>query len=134
MPAPFIAHLRDANLAATKALPSAASTTVTTDAIDLGNNAKAVDVVVDVPALSGTILPDGKTMTTTIEVSNAANFSPASTISTTVQTGATTTGGAAAVDVRASVPPTFRYVRAKIVSGANTADASALSSTLAVVV
>lgn len=83
MPAPFIAHLRDANLAATKALPSAASTTVTTDAIDLGNNAKAVDVVVDVPALSGTILPDGKTMTTTIEVSNAANFSPASTISTT---------------------------------------------------
>ena len=133
MSAPFIANLRDADLIATKALPSAASTTVTSSAIDLGERAKAVDVVAEVPALSATILPDTRTMTTTVEVSNDSAFGTYSTISTTVQTGASS-AGAAAISVRASVPPVFRYARAKVVSGASTTDASALSATFAAVV
>ena len=124
------ALLRDANLTKTKALPASASTTVNTDGIDLGEHAKAVDVVVEVPALNATILPDTRTMTTTIEVSTASNFSPSVTVQSVVQTGASS-AGAAAVSVRGSVPPGYRYARAKIVSGASTTDASAVSATFA---
>lgn len=130
MASPFISSVKDANLTVTKALPAAASTTVTSDAIDLGENAAAIDVVVSVPALSATILPNAKTLTTAVEVSNDSAFGSYSTISTTVQTGASS-AGAAAISVRASVPPVFRYVRAKCVTGVDATNASALSATLA---
>lgn len=133
MSSPFIAFNKDATLIESIALPAAASGTVTTDAIDIGENGHAVDVVVDVPALSATILPDTKTSTTSVEVSNDAAFASFDTIASEVQTGAAG-AGAAAISVRASVPPVYRYVRAKVVFGADTTTGAALSATLAVVV
>lgn len=133
MASPYIANNRDALLTETIALPAAASGTVVTDAIDLNENGKAVDVVVNVPALSATILPDTKTSTATVEVSNDAVFATYETIRTEVQTGAGG-AGAAAIEMRASVPPAYRYVRAKVVFGADTTTGAALSATIAVCV
>lgn len=131
MASPFIKLVRDASLTVTKALPAAASGTINTDAIAIGNNGEAVEVVVDIPALTTVMLPDTRTMTTTVEVSTVANFATFSTISTTVQTGAGAVG-ASAVSVRASVPPVFSFVRAKVVSGVSTTDSSTRSVVLAI--
>lgn len=133
MASPFIANNRDASLTETKALPAAASTSVVTDAIDIGENARGVDVAVEVPALSTTILPDTKTSTATVEVSNDATFATYDTIATQVQTGAGG-AGAAALAFRATVPPVYRYVRAKFAFGADTTTGAAVSGSIAVVV
>lgn len=131
MSSPFIKSARDAELIETKALPAEASTSVVTDAIDIGSNGLPVEVVVEVPALSVVILPDASTSTATVEVSNDAAFADYDTIATGVQTGAGG-AGAAALSVRAAVPPVYRYVRAKVAFGASTTTGAAVSATLAV--
>lgn len=130
-------NIRDNDLRVASALPAAASTTVNGTAIDAGaaGFAKAIDrssgglveLVVVIPDLSTTILPDTRTLTATIETSDQSNFSSATTLGTKVFTGAAG-AGAAGGELRVPLPSTgLRYYRAKYVSGASTTDASALS-------
>lgn len=131
-------QIEDATLSNDTALPNGASTTVTSAVIDLDAFSKTnppsgvrqanVEPSAFVPALSTAILPDTKTMTTTIETSDDAAFgSGIRTIAgPVVQTGAAG-AGAPLILLQTRLPgDCSRYVRAKVVSGANTTDASAL--------
>lgn len=132
-------NLRDADLIKSIALPAAASTTVNTAALDLGDRtvrarqaADNLSICLKIPALSTTILPDTKTMTLSIVMSDSATFASGNeTLRSVVITGA---GGAGAVaaEIRAALPEDHsRYIRGTIVSGALTTDASALTAELA---
>lgn len=134
----FRKNFRDADLLKTIALPAAASTTVNTAALDLGSKTNMAippeDLVLclKVPALSTTILPDTKTCTLTIEMSDDSAFGSGNeTLRTATLTGAGGVGAAAA-EIRAALPEDFkRYVRGKVAFGALTTDGSALSAELA---
>lgn len=131
-------QIEDALLSNDTALPSAASTTVTTAVIDLdafsstasGIRQGNIEAGLSIPALSTTILPDTRTMTLTIEESDSSTFaSGVETIRTLVLTGAGGVGIAVTSLLQTRIPPNgSRYVRGKIVSGASTTDASALSA------
>lgn len=136
----FTRQLRDAALLVTKALPSAASTTVTTDPIDTGVRTArgiqpdALEVLLTIPALTTTILPDTRTATLVIESSDSAGFGSYETLRTIVVTGAGGAGAPAPTELRAPVPlDGKRYYRGKITFGASTTDGSALSAELALV-
>lgn len=127
--------LADANLSVTKALPNDAAKTVSTAGIDLEKSAAGLhlaqcELEISAPALSGTILPDGKTMTYKIEHDAKADFSTVADLfpSAIVQTGKATSGGADAATKRFRLPTDVkRYIRLTVTSGANTTDASATS-------
>jgi hypothetical protein len=131
----FALNLQDASLNPVPfALPNAAAGTVTSAVIDLGVDVfkpKEVELDLAIPALSTVIAPDTKTFALIIETSTTANFAAiANTIANKVLTGA---GGAGipAQSVRSRLPSNCeRYVRGKVVSGANTTDASALNAAL----
>lgn len=132
-------NLRDAALRATIALPAAASTSVVTAGIDLGERTTraippAVELVLKVPALSTTILPDTRTATLTIEASSSSSFAGTpETLRTLVLTGAGGVGVAVASELRVALPPDVdRYVRGKVAFGASTTDGSALTAEFAV--
>lgn len=138
-PAAMAGHnLGDALLKHAKALPAAASTSVTTEAIDtgkstqLGSQPGSVEFILSAPALTATMLPDGKTMTYILEQDDDPDFGSAATLNvgSLVQTGASGTG-AAATSLRFRLPSTAkRYVRAKATAGADVTDSSAVSMAL----
>ena len=130
MALPFIKLVRDVPV--TIALPAAASTSVNTAAVDIGVNGVPIECVFEVPALNATILPDTRTMTSAVEVSNVANFASFDTIATAVQTGAGGIG-AAAISKRAVIPPVYQYVRLKVTSGVSTTTAAAFTGSFAIV-
>jgi len=133
--------MKDAVLKVTKTLPAAASTTVNSSVIDLGESARGdfladVEVLITAPALTTTILPDTRTMTYTLYHDTDPAFSAETpvfgSIGQILQTGA---GGAGAVGAtfRGRLPTTVKqYLRMKITSGASTTDASTTSATLEV--
>ena len=132
-------NVRDAQLALSLAGPSAASTTVTSAAIDTGETTanavqpRAFDLLLTAPALTTTILPDTKTMTYNII---AADDSALSVNVTTLVAGAivqTGAGGAGAVKAtyRYTIPTVCqRYIGFTMVSGANTTTAAGVTATL----
>jgi hypothetical protein len=129
--------LNDTQVKGTRALPSAASTTVDGAAIDLGHGSfgdflAAMELKLTAPALTTTMAPDTRTMTYSIIHSDNADLSSPTVLYTSVivQTGAGGVGAATTsftcrlpVDVK-------RYVGVRIVSGASIADSSAVSATL----
>lgn len=129
--------LKDAQVKGTRALPSAASTTVDGAAIDLGHGAfgdfvAQVEFKLTAPAVTTTMVPDTRTQTYSIIHSDNSDLSsPTVLISSLItQTGA---GGAGAATTNATfrVPVDVkRYLGVRIVSGASTTDSSAVSATL----
>ena len=130
----FARNIQDASLnPVALALPSAASTTVTGAAVNLGTDTfkpSEVEIDVAVPALSDTILPSTRTMTYIVETSTTSVFtSVAREIYRKISTGAGS--GSVATIHRCRLPSDCeQYVRLKITSGASTTDASAVSATL----
>jgi hypothetical protein len=130
-------NLRDAQLKVTRALPAAASATVNADSIDLGNGPRGDfngdhEVLVSAPAVNTTMAPDTRTFTYSLHDSadNSSFAAIAGMSGVIVQTGAGGVGAAAAT-FRCRLPAAVRrYLRLVIVSGASTADASAVSATI----
>lgn len=130
-------EVRDANFIKTNAMPAAASTTVNGTAIDLGNELSQngarlalCELLLTMPALTTTMVPDTKTITYTIQMDSDSAFGSATDLWSEIKTGA---GGAGvAVDTKRLKLPSNceRYVRAKAVSGADVTDSSAVSMTL----
>jgi hypothetical protein len=135
----MIMELRDALLKQSRALPASASATVNGAAIDLGHGSKGrlladVELLLTAPAVNTTMAPDTRTFTYSIITSDAADLSNPVVLmpSVIVQTGADG-AGAPTADYRFRLPTnTKRYVGVRVVSGASTADASAVSATLEV--
>lgn len=128
---------KDAALQRTKALPAAASSSVSCDPIDLQNGPDGHLIApcllrVLAPALNDTILPDTRTATYIIEhadtLSGGALSSPVTLYSSFIlQTGAGG-AGAAAVTKDFRLPPNVkRYVGVKCTFGASTTTGAAVS-------
>lgn len=132
------AGIRDAALKQTRALP-ASTTAVTSTAIDTqksttgGKQEIHADFVLNAPVLTITQLPDTKTMTYAVCMSDNANLSSPTTLypSVIVQTGATG-GSAEAVEFRFRIPSNAkRYIFFTATpSASGTGDCSAASATL----
>ncbi len=124
-------RLKDGTLKKTIALPAAASTTVTTADLDLGvlsgrEFPGTVEVVVDVPALNATMLPDTKTLT--VQLQNGAAASPTTAIGEALVITGAGGVGAAASQLRVRLPSTaLRYLNCKFTSGALTTTMAAVS-------
>jgi hypothetical protein len=129
--------MRDASLKVTKALPAAASTSVTSNGIDTGKGLNGdqladFEFLLTMPALNATMLPDTRTATYIIEHDTDPAFGTVATLNvgSVVKTGAGGVG-AAADTFRFRLPTDAkRYIRAKCTFGASTADASTVSLTL----
>lgn len=130
----FARNIQDASLnPAALTLPAAASTTVNGAAIDFGTDtfkSSNFEIELSIPALSATIAPDTRTFTVSFETATASNFSTvARTIYSKVMTGASGAGIGASIHRLRLPSDCERYGRWKVVSGASTTDASALSAT-----
>lgn len=133
-------NVQDSGAAVTLALPSAASTTVTSTGFDLGETtALAVtdgkwEFLLTAPALTTTMLPNGDTMTYNIVAADNAALStnPTTLVAgAIVQTGAGGVGAALA-KYRYRLPSVSqRYIGITIVSGSGVTNSSTLSATLA---
>lgn len=129
--------VKDTQVKGTRALPSAASTTVNGAAIDLGHGTRGdfiapVNFVLTAPAVNATMAPDTRTFTYSIITDDNSSFSSATVLysSVIVQTGASSAGAATAT-YRFALPDNVeRYVGVRVVSGASTGDASTVSATL----
>lgn len=127
-------NIKDRDLIKKFTLPAAASNSTTSAALDLGVRTAAgslpseLELVLEIPALSATIAPDTRTVTLTIEESDAENFGSTTTTGTLVLTGAGGVG-IAANELRVALSPhSKRYVRGKVAFGASTTDGSALEA------
>jgi hypothetical protein len=128
----FARNLQDRALTITRALPTADGTVTSTD-FDLGPNSyefltENFELVIDVPALTATHLPNADTLTVTVQSGNSA--SPTTTLNLVkVITG---TGSAiAAQTIRFRLPSnTGRYVNVKFVAAGGTGDISGVTATL----
>jgi hypothetical protein len=136
-------NVQDASLIVTLALPGAASTTVTSTGLDLGvasSNAilPAVELLLTVPALTTTQLPDTDTVTYAILVSASIGLGTPATLLPTVivQTGAGGAGAAGAT-YRFRLPDSIgagnRYIGFTSTTGSGTGNCSAKSATLQMV-
>jgi hypothetical protein len=130
-------NLRDALMKGTRALPAAASSTVDGAAIQLDNSSRGhfpgnVEFKLNAPAVNTTMAPDTRTFTYSIIHSDNADLSSPSVLmpSVIVQTGAGG-AGAAAASYQGRLPANVKkYVGARVISGASTADASSVAATL----
>lgn len=144
-------NLKDEQLIRTKALPASASASITTDAIQLIGGADSqggfyseCELLIEVPALSATILPAavvspaaaaGK-LTVSVEESDtdsADAWNSAATIySFDIEGGES--GGSAAVEKRFRLPiGVKKYIRVKATTNATATDASAVTLTASLV-
>jgi len=129
----FARNLQDASInPAAFALPSAASSSTTSAAINLGadtfKNAN-IELELAVPALTDTMVPNTRTATYIIETSTTSNFAAIDqTLYTETFTGA---GSGVAAKTKRVRPPSncAQYVRSKVTLGASTTDSSAVSAT-----
>ncbi len=129
--------LKDTQVKGTRALPSAASTTVDGAAIDLGHGASGdylaqSEFKVSAPAVTTTMVPDTRTMTYSIIHSDNSDLSSPSVLISSIitQTGAGGAGAAAASATFRVPLDVKRYLGVRIVSGISTTDSSAVSATL----
>jgi len=133
-----MAHaVKDAQLTNTRALPAAASATVDGAALNLdhgsfGDFLADTEFKLSAPAVNATMAPDTRTFTYSIIHSDNADLSSPTVLypSVITQTGAGGVG-AAATSFTFRVPVDVKkYIGTRVVSGASTADASAVSATL----
>ena len=132
----FARNIQDASLnPATFALPTTASTSATSAAIDLGADTvkpENVELELSVPALTSVMNPAAATagVTYIIETSTTSTFAAvARTIYSKNIAGST--GPTAATTARCRIPSdSERYVRGKVTFGGTTADASTLAAAL----
>ena len=146
----FAALLQDSLLTpAAFALPAAASTSTNSTAIDLGAGDQSatsstgggpyvigtIELELNVPALSTTIVPNASTVTYSVQLSTTSNFaSIATTILYDTVTGAGGVG-VAAYQQRVRLPSTApRYARFVVTFGAATTTGAAVNATPAVYV
>ena len=124
---------KDAALQSTRALPTADGTVTSLDfdleTVSPGIAVENFELLVSVPALTATHLPNADTLTLTVQTGPAATPTTSTGI-THVITGAGG-AGAPAQAIRFSLPSTIaRYVNVKIVAAGGTGDMSAVSATL----
>jgi hypothetical protein len=124
--------MKDLDLTITRALPTADGTVTSSD-LDLGCAAPGASVrdaelVIEVPALSSTLLPNADTLTITVQSGESA----APTTTTNLVKVITGTGSTiAAQEVKFQLPPTIgRYVNVKFVAAGGTGDQSGVSATI----
>lgn len=135
---PSVFTRRDTLLQRTRSLPGAASTTVNSTPLELPTQQNAnflVDCQFELiaPALSTTIAPDTRTMTYQLIGGHKLDSNGAIDSPVVLQTLATQTGAGGAGAAKQTIKGQFgvdvpRYVALRIVSGASTTDASALSA------
>ena len=116
-------------------LPASASASVTSDKLiltegklgDDGVNNYAGDLVVIIPALTAVIVPDGKTVTVTVEYSDDDFTNVKETVTLATLTGST---GVAKTVIRYRIPNKFpgNALRVKVAFGADTTDGSAVKA------
>lgn len=125
-------NVKDAALLVTRALPSAASSTVYSNGIDLGAltgrgmRPSNVELVVEAPALNSSQLPNGTTMKYSVQQDDDPAFGSPETLfaDAIVQTGAGGIGAGSVVG-RGRLPSDCkRYLRLSIQSGTGTGNAS----------
>jgi hypothetical protein len=133
--------VQDSAVSVSRALPSAASTTVNSTGIQLqgggvklnsGDFLANVEFVISAPALTTTMAPDTKTMTYNVVMSDKSDMSSPTTLiaGAIVQTGAGGAGAAAATYTFRVPVDVLNYLFLQVVSGANITDSSSLSATL----
>ena len=128
---------RDALLKNTLALPASASASVYSAGIDLGHGTRGDfvapgELLISAPAVNATMAPDTRTFTYFLQHDTDPAFGTVATLAALqiVQTGAAGAGAAAATARFRPQVDVNRYVRLAITSGGSTADASAVSATL----
>lgn len=129
----FARNIKDAVTTITRALPTADGTVTSSD-IDLGAvlagpSLEGVELSIEVPALSATLLPSADTLTITVQGGAAAT--PTTSLGfVTVITGTGST--IAAQELRFRLPSNCpRYINAKFVAAGGTGDQSGVSATVA---
>jgi hypothetical protein len=133
--------LKDTLQKITRALPGAASTSVTsTTAIDLGHGVNGNpmfrgELLISAPAVTTVMVPDTRTQTyDLISSANSDLSSPVTVVAGIIlQTGAGGVGAAAATARYKPASDSKRYYGIKVTSGASTTDSSAVSATLELV-
>ena len=136
--APLVYRRKDNLLTRSHALPNGAATTQSASGIDLGTGDRSAfladgELLINAPALATGLLPDGQTITYSLEFDDDSAFGSISeTVTLFVQTGA---GGAGAAAVERRYKPAStqaQHVRLKTVK-TGAANASTASATLSVV-
>lgn len=128
-------NIQDASLnPAAFALPAAASSATHSAILDIGGDTydiERLELDIALPALTTTIVPDGDTVTVSIETSTSSSFASVDcTIFSRILTGAGGAGIPAQAGLRARLPSnSARYVRATVTFGASTTTGAAVSAT-----
>ena len=129
----FARNQKDALTTVTRALPTADGTVTSSD-IDLeaylaGPSLEPVELSIEVPALSATLLPSADTLTITVQ--GGASATPSTTLNLVkVITGTGST--IAAQEIRFRLPSDCpRYINVKFVAAGGTGDQSGVSATVA---
>jgi hypothetical protein len=125
-------NIQDYNLKITRALPTADGTVTSTDldlgAVSPGVTLEGAELVIEIPALSSTLLPSADTLTLTVQGGAAVTPSTSLNISKVITgTGSTI----AAQEWRVKLPQDCpRYVNVKAVAAGGTGDQSGVSLTI----
>jgi hypothetical protein len=125
-------NIQDYNLKITRALPTADGTVTSTDldlgAVSPGVTLEGAELVIEIPALSSTLLPSADTLTLTVQGGAAVTPSTSLDISKVITgTGSTI----AAQEWRVKLPQNCpRYVNVKAVAAGGTGDQSGVSLTI----
>jgi hypothetical protein len=129
----FARNIKDTLTTVTRALPTADGTVTSAD-IDLGAvlagpSLEKVELSIEVPALSATLLPNADTLTITVQ--GGASATPSASLNLVkVITGTGST--IAAQEIRFRLPSDCpRYVNVKFVAAGGTGDQSGVSATVA---
>jgi hypothetical protein len=129
----FARNIKDTLTTVTRALPTADGTVTSADidlgAINAGLSLEKVELSIEVPALSATLLPNADTLTITVQ--GGASATPSTSINLVkVITGTGST--IAAQEIRFRLPSDCpRYVNVKFVAAGGTGDQSGVSATVA---
>jgi hypothetical protein len=128
----LVRNIKDAALLVTRALPTADGTVTSSD-IDLGAvlpgvSLEGVELAIEIPELSSTLLPSADTLTVTVQ--GGASAAPSTSLGLTHLT--TGTGSTiAAQEVRFRLPSNCpRYINVKFVAAGGTGDQSGVSATV----
>ncbi len=129
----FARNIKDTLTTVTRALPTADGTVTSSDidlgAVNGGLSVENVELSIEVPELSSTLLPSADTLTITVQGGAAA--APSTTLNLVkVITGTGST--IAAQELRYRLPSNCpRYVNVKFVAAGGTGDQSGVSATIA---
>lgn len=129
----FARNVKDALLTVTRALPTADGTVTSSDldleAVAAGRSLENVELSIEIPELSSTLLPSADTLTVTVQ--GGASATPSTSLNIVkVITGTGST--IAAQEWRVRLPSDCpRYINVKFVAAGGTGDQSGVSATVA---